>query len=103
MALPEGLTNTTVSMIPAAIAFSISSFSWAALSIHRCSSPSSVLQIGNGIPQKRERLRFQSLRFSNQFPKRPVPVEAGFQLMVLFNAIIWSFFSVDLINQLSNG
>ena len=40
---------------------------------------------GRGVPQKRERLRFQSTRFSSQFPKRPIPVDSGFQLMVWFN------------------
>ena len=29
--------------------------------------------------------RFQSCRFSSQLPKRPVPVLAGFQVMVLFS------------------
>jgi hypothetical protein len=49
--------------------------------MHSCSLPSSVRQIGNGIPQKRERDKFQSLALANQFPKRPVPVDLGFQLI----------------------
>ena len=32
-----------------------------------------------------------SFRFSSHLPKRPVPVDSGFQLMVLFNSIIRSF------------
>ena len=34
--------------------------------------------------------KFQSFKFSNQLPKRPVPVDSGFQLIVLFNSIILS-------------
>ncbi len=90
-------------MLPAAIDFSISCCNCSTLPIQMFSSPSSVLQIGNGMPQNLERLKFQSLRFSSQFPKRPVPVDAGFQLIVLFKAIIWSLFAVDLMNQLSSG
>ena len=49
--------------------------------IIRVSSPSSVRQIGSGMPQKRERDRFQSLALASQFPKRPSPVDLGFQLI----------------------
>ncbi|MCY1232165.1 hypothetical protein D9M72_446420 [compost metagenome] len=64
---------------------------------------SSVLQIGNGIPQYLERDRFQSLAFFSQFPKRPSPVDFGFQLIVSFRSNILSFTSVTLMNQESNG
>src|SRR6185312_1268412 len=67
------------------------------------SLPSSVRQIGNGIPQKRERDRFQSTIFSSQLPNRPVPVDSGFQLIVLFNSIILSFIAVVRMNQESSG
>src|SRR3990167_5863412 len=59
--------------------------------------PSFDFHIGRGVPQKRERERFQSTKFSSQLPKRPVPVDAGFQLMFLFNSIILSFRAVVLI------
>jgi len=42
------------------------------------SFPSSVRQMGNGIPQKRDRERFQSFALASQFPKRPSPVDFGF-------------------------
>ena len=71
--------------------------------MHNCSLPSSVLQIGNGIPQKRERDKFQSLALANQLPKRPSPVDLGFQFMVVFNSCILPFTSVTLMNQESNG
>ncbi|RYD82447.1 MAG: hypothetical protein EOP53_03700, partial [Sphingobacteriales bacterium] len=71
--------------------------------IQTVSSPLSVLQIGSGVPQKRERLKFQSTRFSSQLPNLPVPVEAGFQLMVLFSSIMRSLKAVVLMNQASNG
>src|SRR5690606_4788141 len=64
---------------------------------------SSVLQIGNGIPQYLERDKFQSFAFLSQFPKRPSPVAFGFQLIVSFRSNIRSFTSVTLINQLSKG
>ena len=65
--------------------------------------PSSVLQIGKGVPQNLERLRFQSTRFSSQFPNLPVPVDSGFQLMVLFRLIILSLYAVVRMNQESRG
>src|SRR6185437_2473296 len=71
--------------------------------IHFSSVPFSSRQIGSGVPQKRERERFQSTRFSSQLPKRPVPVDSGFQLMVLFSSTILSFTAVVRINQLSSG
>ena len=52
---------------------------------------------------KSKRDKFQSTRFSSQLPNLPVPVEAGFQLMVLFKSNILSRFSVTFINQESNG
>ena len=67
------------------------------------SSPSLVLHIGIGIPQKRERERFQSTKFSNQLPNLPSPVDFGFQLMVLFKSIILFLQSVVFTNQLSIG
>ena len=47
------------------------------------SLPSAVRQKGNGIPQKRDLERFQSFALDNQFPKRPSPVDLGFQLISL--------------------
>ena len=88
---------------PAAIAFSIALYSSSTEPISTSSVPSSVLQIGNGIPQYLERDKFQSLAFFNQFPKRPSPVAFGFQLMVSFRSNIRSLTSVTLINQESNG
>ena len=67
------------------------------------SLPSSVRQIGSGVPQKRLRLRFQSWMFSSHWPKRPVPVDSGFQVIVLFRATISSFTAVVLMNQASRG
>ena len=67
------------------------------------SSPSSVLQIGIGIPQKRERDKFQSLALDSQFPNLPVPVDFGFQLMVLFSSTMRSLALVTLMNQESSG
>ncbi len=67
------------------------------------SSPSSERQMGSGVPQKRERDRFQSFRLSSQLPKRPVPVDSGCQLMVLFSSDIRSFLAVLLMNHESSG
>ena len=67
------------------------------------SVPSSVLHIGNGVPQYLLRDKFQSTIFSNQLPKRPSPVLFGFQLIVLFNSTKRSFTAVVLINHASNG
>ena len=61
------------------------------------------LQIGSGVPQKRERDRFQSFRFSSQLPKRPVPVLSGFQLMLLLSSTIRSLHAVERMNQESSG
>src|SRR5438105_6659201 len=85
------------------VAFSISDFSSSIEPIQISSLPSLVLQIGSGVPQKRERDKFQSTRFSNQFPKRPVPVLSGFQLMVLFNSTNLSLHAVVLMNHASSG
>ena len=67
------------------------------------SLPSSVRQIGSGVPQKRLRLRFQSWMFSSHCPKRPVPVDSGFQVIVLLRATIWSLTALALMNQESSG
>jgi hypothetical protein len=67
------------------------------------SSPSSERQIGSGVPQKRERERFQSFRLSSQLPKRPVPVDSGYQLMVLLSSLMRSLQADDLMNQESSG
>src|SRR6185503_13004338 len=55
--------------------FLISAFSSSIVPIHFSSVPSSDFQMGNGVPQKRLRLKFQSTIFSSQFPKRPSPVD----------------------------
>src|SRR5690606_39052668 len=86
-----------------ATAFAISFCNSSVLPMMICSLRSSLVQIGSGMPQKRERDKFQSFKFSNQLPKRPVPVVSGFQLIVLFKSIMRSFNAVVLINQLSNG
>ena len=88
---------------PASIDFSIALYSSSTEPMITSSLLSSVLHIGNGIPQYLERERFQSLAFFNQFPKRPSPVDFGFQLIVSFRSNILSFISVTLINQESNG
>ena len=62
-----------------------------------------VLQIGRGIPQYRDRERFQSLAVESQFPKRPSPVAFGFQLISWLSSYIRSRTSVTLINQESRG
>ena len=67
------------------------------------SFPSSVRQIGSGVPQKRLRLRFQSWMFSSHWPKRPVPVEAGRQVIWRLSATISSFTAVALMNHESRG
>ena len=85
------------------LAFRISDFSSSILPMHFSSVPSSVLQIGRGVPQNLERLKFQSTRFSNQLPNLPSPVLFGFQLIVLFNSTKRSLTAVVLINQLSRG
>src|SRR6185436_19736495 len=90
-------------MNPASYDFSSSFLSSSIDPIHFSSSPSSVFQIGSGVPQKRLRLRFQSTIFSSQFPKRPSPVDLGFQLIVLFNATIRSLTAVVFMNQASRG
>ena len=71
--------------------------------MHFSSLPSSVRQIGSGVPQKRLLERFQSCMFSSHFPKRPVPVASGFQVMVSLSFIISSRTAVALMNQLSRG
>ena len=59
-------------MKPLESELSISFFNSSALPITICSVLSSLVQIGIGIPQKRERDKFQSTKFSSQFPKRPI-------------------------------
>ena len=71
--------------------------------MHFSSLWSSVAQIGSGVPQYRERDRFQSTRFSSHLPKRPEPVLAGFQLIVSFSAISRSLTAVVLMNHESSG
>src|SRR5215217_8680462 len=90
-------------MKPAAIAFSMALYSSSTEPIITSSFLSSVLQIGSGIPQYLERDRFQSLAFFSQFPKRPSPVDLGFQLMVSFRSNILSLMSVTLMNHESSG
>ena len=71
--------------------------------MHFSSERSSVAQIGSGVPQKRERERFQSLRFSSHLPKRPVPVDSGFQRIVRFSSIMRSLQAVVRMNHESSG
>ena len=71
--------------------------------MHFSALPSSSRQMGSGVPQKRLRERFQSFRFSSQLPKRPVPVDSGCQLMVLFSSNIRSFLAVERMNHESSG
>ena len=67
------------------------------------SSPFSVVQIGNGVPQYLDLLKFQSTIFSNQFPNLPDPVDSGCQLISLFICINSFLNLVVAINQDSNG
>ena len=67
------------------------------------SSPSSERQMGSGVPQKRERERFQSFRLSSQLPKRPLPVDSGCQPMVLFSSLMRSFIDELRMNHESSG
>src|SRR5574344_895497 len=94
--------NGFIFITPAATAFSISSYNSCSEPI-QSSLPSLSRHTGRGVPQKRERERFQSFRFSSQFPKRPVPVDSGCQLIVLFNSYIRSFLAVERINHESKG
>ena len=64
---------------------------------------SSEHHMGNGIPQKRDLDKFQSFAFASQFPKRPSPVDFGFQLIVLLRETISFRTSVTLMNQESRG
>ena len=90
-------------MSPASTASAQAAFNSSTELMHRRSVPSSVDQMGMGMPQNRERLRFQSFRFSNHFPNRPDPVLAGFQRMVLFSSCMRSLAAVARMNQLSSG
>ena len=90
-------------MNPALIDFSISAFSSVAEPMHFSSFLSSVIQIGRGVPQYLERERFQSTRFSSHLPNLPVPVDGGFQLMVLLSSIIRSRKAVVRMNHESSG
>src|SRR6056297_970582 len=96
-------SKTSLSKTPASTALAISDFNSSTEPIINSSLPSSVRQIGNGIPQYLDLDRFQSLALANQFPKRPSPVDFGFQLMVWFNSNIRSFTSVTLMNQEFKG
>ena len=90
-------------MTPAATAFSASARSSATEPMHLSSERSSVAHIGSGVPQKRERERFQSTSPSSHFPKRPVPVEAGFQSMVSLSSMSLSRRAVVRMNHESSG
>ena len=90
-------------MTPADTASSQAAFSSSMEPMQRSSAPSSVRQIGKGMPQNRERLRFQSLTFSSHLPKRPVPVLSGFHVIVLFNSIMRSLAAVARMNHESSG
>ena len=59
--------------------------------IMHSSEASSVLQMGNGIPQYRDLERFQSFALASQLPKRPSPVDFGFQLISLLSSTMRSF------------
>ena len=93
----------SASMTPLSSAFWISALSSAIEPMRISSFPSSVLHIGSGIPQKRLRDKFQSFAFASQFPKRPSPVDLGFQLMPRLSSCIRSLKSVTFINQESSG
>ena len=84
-------------------AFLISVFSSSTEPMQICSAPSSVLQMGNGVPQNLLRLRFQSTMFSSQLPNLPSPVDLGFHWMVLLSSTIRSLMAVVLMNHASNG
>ncbi len=90
-------------MNPASTDFLVSSCNSATDPMHLISFLSSDIHIGKGVPQYLERDKFQSTRFSSHLPNRPVPVDAGFQLIVLFSSIILSFMAVVLINHESIG
>ena len=79
-------------MSPASMARSTSILSSSIEPITFVSVLSSERHMGKGIPQKRERDKFQSLALASQFPKRPSPVDFGFQLILLFKVLIlWMF------------
>ena len=58
---------------------------------------------GSGVPQKRERDRFQSTSPSSHLPKRPVPVDSGIQRIVRLSSIIRSRSAVVRMNHESSG
>src|SRR5882672_5211914 len=105
MGLPVALTNTTSStnglcksnsfgrafIRPALTDLSTSRLSSSSEPMQISSLPDRLLQIGKGVPQKRDLDKFQSTRFSSQLPNLPVPVDSGFQFTVLFNSTIRSF------------
>ena len=82
---------------------SISAISSATEPMHFSSAWSSVAHTGSGVPQKRERDRFQSTSPSSHLPKRPDPVDSGRQRMVLFSSIIRSRRAVVRMNHESSG
>ena len=59
--------------------------------------------MGSGVPQKRERDRFQSTRPSSHLPKRPDPVDSGFQWIVRLSSIMRSRSAVVRMNHESSG
>ena len=96
-------SNGLEAMTPARTDSSHANFNSSTDPMQRSSEPSSVRQMGRGMPQKRDRLRFQSFTFSSHLPKRPVPVLSGFQVMVWFNSCIRAFASVARMNHESSG
>src|SRR5882762_4294036 len=89
--------------IPALTDLAISAFNSSIDPMQISSLLSFVLQIGKGVPQKRDLDKFQSTRFSSQLPNRPVPVDSGFQLIDLFNSTMRSLRAVVLMNHESRG
>ena len=88
---------------PAVIAFSHSFFNCSTELTQSSSVPSSVLQIGIGIPQNLDLDKFQSLAFSSQFPNLPEPVLFGFQLISLLSETKRFFTLETFTNQESKG
>src|SRR5690606_23599249 len=91
------------SISPASTALAISALSSSTDPMIFSSFPSSVLQIGRGMPQYLDLERFQSLALASQLPNRPSPVALGFQLMPRLSSNMRSRTSVTLMNQESRG
>ena len=90
-------------MCPILIEKAISFFNSPTEPTHKTSAPSSLLHIGIGIPQNLDLERFQSFAFSSQFPNLPLPVDAGFQLIFLFNSTMFFLKAETFTNQESRG